>query len=100
MNGTKSALPDGLIRQAPFRHPMAVYANSLTAGDMVVLDPYYGLEEILHAQPLTLTNGVACLHLHVRRWRDTESEGRFVVRAAYEPITRWVDAPITRWVDE
>jgi hypothetical protein len=81
--------PNGQITQAPFYKPEATYVDELAVGQFATFDAFYGIEEVLHVNREYLDNGVLCMHMHVRR-RPPESVGRFVVRAAREPITRWM----------
>lgn len=69
--------------------PEAAYAQDLKLGDLVVLDAFYGAEEIVSTpSSLKLSNGVKCVHFGACR-RGTKTEVRFVVRGDHEPVTRW-----------
>ena len=66
------------------------YIKELEIGDVVVLDPIYGREQIIALNWLLLSNGVKCAYILLARkphmdLPSSKTNSRFVVRAINEP---------------
>lgn len=95
---TESQLPEPPVPPGPFDpHAAAVY--QLQPGDLVTVDPFFGLEQVVSVEELYLSaqaywEGVRgswpCKKLVLRfALPGSETNTRNVLRFPHEPITKW-----------
>lgn len=74
--------------------PQATFMEHVRVGDLLALDPYYGVERVLDVDTVESKNGVKCAHVHVAYvvpvpGHPPVERTRFIQRAVHEPVTRW-----------
>lgn len=67
----------------------AVLISAIERGNVVVLDPVWGREEVLGVREEQLGNGIeSCLRIQLRPYKRHGASSRFVLRFPHEPALR------------
>jgi len=85
-------VPDLPAYVGPF-NPEASFVGDLNNGDMATFDPFFGMEQIFWITKVPYEREVF-YRIQTLFSLPNESNTRFIVRAEYEPVTRWI--PLVR----
>lgn len=67
----------------------AVWVGAIERGNVVVLDPVWGREEVLDVREEWISNGIEpCLRIQLRPYKRHDASSRFVLRFRHEPALR------------